>query len=455
MKLVAKALEVNIHDGFTNDLLEREPFGESLSNLIVNSSEPLVLSIDARWGEGKTTFAKMWRGYLLERGMHSIYIDAFKSDYINDGFIAIAGAIDEYVEDNLKDEAQKIEFRNKAKKVGAGLLTWSAKVAAKAVTLGAIREAELEELSGIKDSLVEDAGSIMEELVGEQLSEYKENYNRIESFKEILSQMPAQLSANQEGVNPLVVIVDELDRCKPSYAVEVLENIKHFFSVKNVVFVLIMHREQLEKAISSIYGQGIDARTYLQKFITIETMLPKRFRDHKNDLAIYAGRLANAHELGEGDERELIINSVVLLGQNLEFTLRDLEKAFTNISVLYMTSKKNQLRLVPLIVLIGVGAVRYPGFPREVEKGEISFEIVKERFKLDSENLSSYLGNPDWVVKWIKISTLTDSEFSALEESEKKEITEYMSSLAKYGLSRNNLLTFYAKKLLNFVIQTV
>lgn len=69
-----------------------------------------------------------------------------------------------------------------------------------------------------------------------------------------------------------------------------------------------MHKGQLQEAIKCIYGHNIDAQSYLQKFISIETTIPKRMGDrHQNDLETYSQRLLELHELETwGDERNIL-----------------------------------------------------------------------------------------------------------------------------------------------------
>ena len=69
MKIVTPSLVVEDHDAFKNDALERKSFGETLMNLVTRSNDPLVISLDGKWGEGKTTFVKMWRGLLSGTGI--------------------------------------------------------------------------------------------------------------------------------------------------------------------------------------------------------------------------------------------------------------------------------------------------------------------------------------------------------------------------------------------------
>jgi tRNA A37 threonylcarbamoyladenosine biosynthesis protein TsaE len=66
MKLVLPEIEFRENVGFDTkiDIFKRKKFGERLANLIENTDDSLVFALDADWGEGKSTFVKMWRGYL-------------------------------------------------------------------------------------------------------------------------------------------------------------------------------------------------------------------------------------------------------------------------------------------------------------------------------------------------------------------------------------------------------
>ena len=69
-------------------------------------------------------------------------------------------------------------------------------------------------------------------------------------------------------------IIDELDRCRPTFAIELLERVKHIFDVPNIVFVFGINRAELVKSLESIYGE-IDAGTYLRRFFDMEFVLPE------------------------------------------------------------------------------------------------------------------------------------------------------------------------------------
>lgn len=72
----------------------------------------------------------------------------------------------------------------------------------------------------------------------------------------------------------LVVFIDELDRCKPDYAVRVLERIKHYFTNDKITFVFSTNMNELQHTIKQFYGNGFDASNYLNRFFDLEIELP-------------------------------------------------------------------------------------------------------------------------------------------------------------------------------------
>lgn len=73
----------------------------------------------------------------------------------------------------------------------------------------------------------------------------------------------------------IIIMVDELDRCKPTFAIELLEVIKHLFDVENMVFIFALDIKQLSYSVQSVYGTGIDSTGYLCRFFDYISKLPK------------------------------------------------------------------------------------------------------------------------------------------------------------------------------------
>ena len=93
-----------------------------------------------------------------------------------------------------------------------------------------------------------------------------------------------------EQAQKLVIFIDELDRCKPSYALEMLEGIKHYFDDDRIIFIVSVNKEQLTHTISNYYGNGFDSTGYLNKFFDINAYVPPVESKKKNSYSIYGGR---------------------------------------------------------------------------------------------------------------------------------------------------------------------
>ncbi|TXI23726.1 MAG: hypothetical protein E6Q61_06395 [Nitrosomonas sp.] len=450
MKLVTPSLVVEDSDGFRNDALQRQQFGDALTNLVARSTDELVISLDGKWGEGKTTFVKMWQGLLKEKGIPSIYIDAFQNDYTEDAFISIASAITSYVDQHPAESQKSSDFKDKAKKVGVRLLSWTAKISIKAATLGIIKESDIEALSEIGDDVAADTSETIADLVKERLGAHSKETELIQSFRESLSDLPANLMDNSSG--RLVIVIDELDRCKPSFAVEVLEKIKHLFSVKNIVFLLVMHKQQLEEAIRSVYGSNIDAHTYLQKFINVETSIPKRVNDrYSNDIELYIKKLLQLHEITTWGDNPDIVACLTPLAQHFNLSLRQLEKVFTNLAIIYSTFGEYHLRFVPITVFIAVVKVVNPNVFGNLLLGRISFSTLCEQLGLlglneEDEGKRKLF----WLMNWIRFSMLTESEYQGIDAADR--IKEFENLLWKGNGSRERLLPILCQKMSVFTV---
>jgi len=162
MRLLTPEIEIDKSSPFKNDKLNRQPFAESLFSLITRVEDSLVISLDAPWGDGKTTFVKMWQGFIRSKGVKSLYFDAFANDSFEDPFMALVGSIDLLIENEFSDKPSTIknlkEFKDKAVKVGTRFLSWGAKVGIKAVTLNVIKDSDIEQLKDIAEDIASDTG---------------------------------------------------------------------------------------------------------------------------------------------------------------------------------------------------------------------------------------------------------------------------------------------------------
>jgi predicted KAP-like P-loop ATPase len=123
MKLHPPKVVVDPANPFEQALFGRKEFAESLTALLRNVSEGLVVFVNAPWGEGKTTFAEMWRAHLKHHEkLEVIYFDAYAADYFDDPFVSFTGEILELVDKRLAT-AQGVPESRKEFKKGSSLFS--------------------------------------------------------------------------------------------------------------------------------------------------------------------------------------------------------------------------------------------------------------------------------------------------------------------------------------------
>jgi len=118
-------------------------------------------------------------------------------------------------------------------------------------------------------------------------------------FRAKLEKFTSPDDDKQNNTN-IIFVIDELDRCRPDYALELLEVIKHFFSAPHLHFVLGVNLKALEDIIRIRYGDTIDAPIYLRKFIQITLELPDEIdvdQNRKKTCLVYLNHLVKKMDI--------------------------------------------------------------------------------------------------------------------------------------------------------------
>lgn len=264
MKFRLEEIDVPADAPFKNDALKRQPVVEFVRDLIKQLEGPFVLALDSPWGTGKTTVVRMLRASLKQDGYTSVYFNAWKDDYASDPLIPMVAAIDDL---KAVDAAAQGRFRKHmttVKNVATTVVKRGAVAAVKMATLNAL---DLEDAS--EEILASAVGDATDDLV----ESFKKEKVSLERFHKALEEAVGEV-AKGAAPQPLIFFIDELDRCRPTFAIELLERVKHLFDVKSIIFVLSIDKSQLEAITAAVYGERINAAEYLRRFIDLEYSLP-------------------------------------------------------------------------------------------------------------------------------------------------------------------------------------
>ncbi len=308
---------------FKGDLIGRETIADRLTQYIDRLPDGCVIAINAPWGEGKTWFGLNWGAKLRVLGHKTVYIDAFKRDYIDDPFVMICGEL-------IAELGEKaVEIKASGAKVAKALAPAATRIAINTIGRLVLGTADLsEELEKSAEELHGEIASAAEKQLSKKLDEYGQDKRSVDAFRGYL----AEDASSEE--KPIVVIVDELDRCRPDFAVKTIERIKHFFDVPKIVFVLLINKEHLESAINGMYGPKVNAADYLGKFIHLSLQLPKLITDDSRDFnRIYGRELAKRLGLPATEATTNFIEAFGKLAGIYDLSLRDLERGFSLFSL--------------------------------------------------------------------------------------------------------------------------
>lgn len=278
VKIGTDTFETVRDDGSKLDLLDRAAFGKRLSQLMERDSQPLVVALDGAWGSGKSHFLKLWVGTHNQDAEHKarvVYFDAFARDYLDDPLISLVAAIARAQDDGEGHASAKTVHNLKS--VAVKLAKPAIRIGLAAVTAG-VSEGVVAAWDEVFDKSVEAMSDEAKAALDKLWQREEGRIAAVEGFHKAL----AELAAEQ----PLILVIDELDRCRPDYALSLLEVVKHFFAVKGVRFVLGVNLEALEHSVRQRYGAGVDAGLYLQKFVHLTVTLPNTpFEDDVDEVA--------------------------------------------------------------------------------------------------------------------------------------------------------------------------
>lgn len=242
----------------TLNALNRNTHLKNLFTIFDSISSPIVLSVDGGWGSGKTIFLKQFE-YLancdeitlpdefkiktFKENNTVFYFDAWQNDIYKNPLEALLFNLINHFE---KAKNPIIDLAS-AKILGKTLLNIFMKLG----TAGAIDSSDL-------------MGTAFEK------TDPFESITTTDEIKQKMNELLSEITKEKK----LIIVIDELDRCKPTFAIELLEVIKHYFNHNNVHFLICSNKAELEHTVRNVYGQKFNGYEYLDRFIDLEYNLP-------------------------------------------------------------------------------------------------------------------------------------------------------------------------------------
>lgn len=340
-----------------DDLMRRGRYAQTLKKIINNCDNyprnndniSYVIGIDAPWGTGKTTFINMLVNYLkgywmkpnltedqiktatyntganiptTSEQMAVVYYDAWKNDFWDNAFEPLFDCLIQAMPIAIQQQKEDIVkmFKSSGKIISL-------------VLKGFINK-QID--NHFDKDVLDNISAEFKEIIN---NGFKSDYQTYELFPEYcvfrdaLKNLEKCLNEILKKQKRLIVFIDELDRCKPTFAVQTLEIVKHLFNIKGLVFVFSLDIKQLSHCIKTVYGSDFDSIGYLERFFNYLTLLP-----HNNMLFAIDGFIKEFNLISI---KQSIKDKIVLIAEEYKLSLRELRTILCTYFVLHNSVFKN------------------------------------------------------------------------------------------------------------------
>ena len=323
-QLTREEPKVDQNEPWGDDKLKRRNAADALSKLIKAQRGSFVVSIDGDWGTGKTFFLERWKQQLENNNVKVVYFNAWRDDFFGDPLIPLLAEIMNTTQDATLNKRISGYMKN-------------------------FMYANVRSLSSTH------LGVTIPTLEDDIMKAYECQAETRDKLREALIDLIGRSSSDP----PLVFIVDELDRCRPDFAIATLERTKHILDIPGLVFVYGLNRSELCKSIASVYGK-INTDVYVRRFFDMEFSLPVvDRREYCMSLAKQYGMVTKAETAQLKDSEWLIREVVDVLSTIAGLSLRDIEQC-TRIAafVVINMASSSELRF-PYNAIMAVIVVRF------------------------------------------------------------------------------------------------
>lgn len=361
------------------DEFKRKSVAEKVSLLLESPIDVSPMVIDGGWGTGKTEFCHKLINLMMEKDSHHlIYVDAFQADHADEPLLTILAEILKV----LPEGEQREGFVQKV----LPTIRYGLKTLAKAGVAHVLKQ----DTDTVLDEFDKEIQKIADKAIDSSVESLLKDHIKANESLETLRKTMADLTEEK----PIVVFIDELDRCRPDFAVSILEVIKHTFSVDGVQFVLVTNTNQLKASINHRYGDSVNAQQYLDKFLKFTFILPNSF----SESASYTKSLVSVHHY-----RNLVSQSPILrtlnLTENAEFSfishiikvqhlsLREVETLVRYIEIYQQLSGEEALGTN---IVFGYRLLRLFGVVLFCFNKQIASSLTQSRS--DAQKIAEYLG---------------------------------------------------------------
>ena len=254
-----------------------------------------VVNLKGDWGSGKTYFLRRFAQQLRASRKIVVEIDAWNADPNIDPLVTIVSEIKSQIDASFpkqsKVRAALTGLQNAGGAASLSFLSTALKHNVRRVVGGALDQGldaieDAPSFDSLSDESIESFSESIQLGTESAVDEVFEGLQAGSYFKRRMlfatlqkagvqrfCQSVKSLTTNIEKSSqkydlPVYILIDELDRCRPTFAIELLERVNHLFDASGVVFVIATDSDELAHSVKAVYGDSFGASGYLNRFFS-------------------------------------------------------------------------------------------------------------------------------------------------------------------------------------------
>ena len=347
---VMKELTFSSRDEFI-----REPIAEKIIKLLDSNIDVSPLIIDGKWGTGKTEFCFKLKNLIEANNTNDYkvgYVNAFQADHANEPLLTLIAEVAGFYGEN--DNKRKSFIKNAIPYLR--LVSGIGIKAIASLAFGKYAADMSDDLQEGMEAIEEGSDSFIDQSLESMIKDQVEAEKNLSTLKEALKDIAS--------INPVILLIDELDRCRPDFAVMMLETIKHVFDVENVQIILITNAEQLKATIKHSYGSETNSHDYLYKFFKYQINLPTSTKDIEgksvdNNVTYFKATVQASNVISQELKDNEFIYEIPNFLDLSKLSLRNIEQIVRCIETLIIFEDEEQSKLLVLeqIIMIFLSVV--------------------------------------------------------------------------------------------------
>ncbi len=362
------------------DEFNRKLTAEKLIKLLNSEIRVSPIIIDGSWGSGKSEFCKKLINLIITKddlNFKPLYLNAYKYDNSDDPFLMLISGISSLIE--------KKEIKKDIITQAIPVLKVLGKIGGKATMNWILQQ----NINGINEDITKAISDHSGDVIERSIKKLFEDFEKVDDNLKLLKKSLGKITKEKK----LIIFIDELDRCKPTFALSLLEKVKHVFDIQGVQFVFTTNMKQLCAIVRQQYGEQIDAEEYLSKFFYLKIQFSNittqnKFNFKNNSFILFDNLLKPLPHFkrnwGYNSSASRMLKEFF---ENDERSLRDAEQYFKNLEVFNAlegeyTIKENNNKGYAILMMLGVYIYTF----------DTDFSNKILRYQYTKENIAKFFG---------------------------------------------------------------